>query len=132
LFRAEADKFEHGVRNGDPYLDWTPKGPRDLDKMTHVFAIASFKTGGSQWVILEKTDVDKVKNGLKYKSQIWEEHYAEMAKKTAVRKLCKMLPLSPEMVEVQEFDNLADEERSQGNHKILAHMGVIDADYTPA
>lgn len=41
-------------------------------------------------------------------SQVWAEHYDEMAKKTVVRRLCKHLPSSPELQKAVTLDEKAD------------------------
>ena len=65
-----------------------------------------------QRVFMTRDDVEKVRRGSKgANSGPWRDHWDEMAKKTAVRRLCKMLPLTAEIAEGlqraddQEYDN---------------------------
>lgn len=97
-FGLEA-KFKH-IPLGDP--------TRPIVK---VWAMATFKDGGHQLAVMSKSEVDKVRNMSKAgQFGPWKDHYEEMAKKTAIRRLCKLLPLTPELEEAiaagdkSEFD----------------------------
>lgn len=58
-----------------------------------VYAIAHLRNGITKQVILSKEDVDRIRQLSKSgNSGPWVTHYAEMAKKTAIRRLAKYLP----------------------------------------
>lgn len=125
------DEFDEGVRNGVPYLHYKPVRTgqkRGEDDFQLGFCIALFDDGTPQWTVMEKWEIDAIRDGLKYTSDVWKRHYAEMAKKTTVRRLCKLLPQSPELVRVQESDDAA-EAGAQGNHRVFVEAGVIEASY---
>lgn len=89
--------------------------------MTHVYAVAQLKGGGTQFDIMSMAEVDYVrKTYASDKSDAWANSYDEMAKKTVVRRLFKLLPVSVELA-----DALAHEESDQRNHEIL------DVNHTP-
>lgn len=75
--------------------------------ITHAYAYASIIGGGFQYAVMSKGDIDRIRG----KSDLWNKHYAEMAKKTALRKLFKTLPISAELTQVMAFD----EEKERGD-----------------
>lgn len=85
-------------------------------EITHVWARAKFKEEGVyQFVVMSRAEVDAIrKRSRAGNAGPWVTDYAEMAKKTAVRRLAKMLPLTPEAQEafekadVQEFGAAPD------------------------
>lgn len=71
--------------------DWSG----DRGEMTGVWARAVLKEGGSLCVAMTKADVDKIREASQGRNQApWREHYPEQAKKTAIRRLSKLLPLN--------------------------------------
>lgn len=78
-------------------------------KLRAVYAVARLKDADPVFVVLGKKDVEKVRKASKASDsgpwQSWEE---EMWKKTAIRRLCKYLPLSPEMQRAVAIDEAAD------------------------
>ena len=66
-------------------------------KMLGVYAIARMSAGGSTFEYMSDEEVQKIRNGSPGKnSDAWTKHGSEMARKTVLRRLCKILPLSPE------------------------------------
>ena len=69
----------------------------DRGEMTHVYAVAKFKDGSHHFEVLMKSEVEKIKASSPLANASfspWKSHYNEMAKKTAIRRLAKYLPLS--------------------------------------
>ena len=61
------------------------------------YAYAKFKDGGHNFIVMSKADIDKVKKisrGSESSYSPWVNWYEEMAMKTCLKKLCKLLPLS--------------------------------------
>lgn len=87
-------------------------------EMTHVYAIAWFKAGMTQFVVMSREDVEKIRGGSNgyqmakrfNKSSPWDTHFEEMAKKTAIRRLSKQLPMSPEIRQAIEQDDRREAE----------------------
>lgn len=105
----EGDHFEYedGI---DPILRHRPTAPLSA-KRTHAWAAVKFKDGSFQTAVLRWEEVERVRACSKAgNSGPWAKHTDEMAKKTALRRLCKLLPLTPdvaekiEQVETTEFD----------------------------
>ena len=93
----ENDKYDFR-KGSEPYLKHTPS-LTDRGDAVGVYAIAFFRDGGSQFVILNREEVEKVRStseswknekGRKYSP--WETWTDEMWKKTALKRLFKLLP----------------------------------------
>ena len=106
--------------------------PSDGDRgaLTHVYAVAKLKDGGVQFEVMSKADVDKVRAGSKAKdSGPWSTHYDEMAKKTAIRRLFKYLPVSIEMQRAVTLDEQADAGLMQDHNVVdMQPSGYIEHD----
>lgn len=73
------------------------------------YAVATYKDGTEQSAVLSKEEIDKVRNMSRARNApAWSTHYGEMAKKTAVRRLAKMLPLSHAAVAAIQHDDEAN------------------------
>lgn len=121
-------EFEHGIH---PKFRHKPcASDMSDDKITHAWAIARFKDGGHQLVVMTVAEVDRIR-GMSRAGKFgpWADHYGEMAKKTAVRRLCKYLPLT---VDVEEAISTADRaEVSLDFGDIGGHGVQEDAEPTP-
>lgn len=89
----EGDDFTYAL-GIDHTLRHTPRG--DDDKaITHAYAYAHLKDGGFQFSVLTRIAVDKIRDSSRASSKgPWVTHYPEMAKKSAIKRLCKLLPIS--------------------------------------
>ena len=67
------------------------------------YAVATLRDGTKQLEVMTLADVERIrdaamaKNHQEKPSGPWADHFAEMGRKTVVRRLCKYLPLSPEL-----------------------------------
>jgi len=131
------------VRTGDKFdydygleskLTHKPE-PSSSGKPTHVYAIARYKSGFSQFEVMTIAEVNEIRKRSKAANNgPWTTDYNAMAVKTVVRKLCKMLPLSPEFAQaVRESDevefglaaNTIDvEPLGGGNERLAKTLGV--------
>jgi len=108
------DEFEF-VRGLNPDLHHTPlKGRTDEpkpDTIVGAYAVAELPHGSGvvkQWVWLPKYKIDKVRRASKAPNGPgWTLWYDEMAKKTALKNLCKTLPKSAELARAIEVDDAA-------------------------
>lgn len=66
----------------------------DDSKITHVYAIARLANGERVIEVMSRPQIDRIraKGG-----PTWRDHYAEMARKTVTRRLCKHLPVADEL-----------------------------------
>jgi recombination protein RecT len=72
-------------------VNWQDRGP-----MVGVYALAKYRDGGiAARAVMTKAQVDAIRAGSQNANgPAWSNHYEEMAKKTALRRLAKLLPLS--------------------------------------
>lgn len=92
----KGDKFTYSFGR-DPDLSHTFGDSVEDADITHVWASAKLRDGGFQFVVLRRSEVDKIRRRSRASDNgPWVTDYAEMAKKTALRRLCKMLPLTPD------------------------------------
>lgn len=102
----------------------------DSGELTHVYAVAKYKDGGFNFVVLTREDVEKYrarsaagKNG----SGPWGTDYEAMALKTAIRRLWRWLPRSPEMLRAATADETAPREITTDIADVLA-LDVPESD----
>ena len=92
----------------DPKLTHTPTDG-DPGPVIAVYAVARLRDGGAQFEWLWKREVDAIRASSRSgNSGPWVTHYEEMAKKTALRRLCKLLPTSPELARAVALDEQAE------------------------
>ena len=91
----DGDDFDYAF-GLEPRLEHTPRA--DADKpVTHVYAVIKLKDGGVDFDVMTKTEVDAIRKRSKASgSGPWVTDYAEMAKKTVLRRLLKTAPMSVE------------------------------------
>lgn len=89
--------FSYGVGGAD--FKHVPKAPTDA-KIVGAWALATFKDGGHQFDYMSREEVDAIrKRSRAGNNGPWVSDFAEMAKKTVLRRLCKLLPLTPDVTE---------------------------------
>ena len=100
--------YAHVVRHGDdfryelgltPILEHRPRADIGAT-VTHAYAVCRFKDQAYQLDVMTRAEVDRIRK----RSQAgddgpWVTDFDEMAKKTVLRRLCKLLPLTPEAVD---------------------------------
>lgn len=108
-------ELEYGLT---PKLRHIPLAGPDA-RILHVYALVRFKDGSYQVTAMTEEEVQAVRRRSRaWKSGPWVTDFAEMAKKTVLRRICKLLPLTPEveqqvaLVDRTEFDlgRFADEQ----------------------
>lgn len=88
--------FEYGL---EMRFRHQPKAEVD-QPITHAWALARFRDGGHQLDVMTIRDIEAIRKRSRSSTNgPWVTDFAEMAKKTVVRRLCKYLPLSPEMAD---------------------------------
>lgn len=123
---CQNDKFQY--RYGiDETIEHIPaEGTRG--ELTHVYAVAKLKDGGFQFEVLTRTQIEEIRNGSQgYKTAMrfsrtdtpWISHFSEMAKKTAIRRLFKYLPVSIEIQRAVGLDEAGEEGFSQDNGFVI-------------
>lgn len=80
----------------------------DPGPLKYAYAVARFRDGEKKFVVMNKREVEKVRASSKSgtgKYSPWNAWEEEMWKKTAVRRLCKLLPLSVESARAIGIDD---------------------------
>ncbi len=78
----------------------------DRGEVQAVYAEAVMKSGEKQSAVMTKAEVEAIRNRSRSGNNgPWKTDWSEMAKKTVVRRLSKMLPLSSEIVRHVERDD---------------------------
>lgn len=104
---------------------------RDRGEAVAVYAVAKFRDGSiAARVVMTKAEVD----GIRARSQAsngpaWSENYAEMAKKTALRRLFKLLPMSTTASNAFRLSELHEEMNLPG--RIIEGQVVADEEEAP-
>ena len=112
VYANDVFSYSYGL---DETLEHVPASG-DRGDFTHVYAVAKLKGGGVQFEVMSKSDVLKVKASSKAGSNgPWVSHFDEMAKKTAIRRLFKYLPVSIELTQSVILDEKADAGIDQDN-----------------
>lgn len=89
--------FEKGT---NPFLRHKPVANErhSIQGINHVYAVATMTNGGSTFVVLSVDEVERIRQsyskGSTKTDNPWQTEWAEMAKKTALRRLAKTIPLS--------------------------------------
>lgn len=106
---CDNDFFEH---DRGEVIKHTYDLKTDRGAMYAAYAQITLKDGNTQSAIMSKSEVDGIRSRSKAgKSGPWVSDYNEMAKKTAIRRVSKLVPFSPEVAvivdeaETKEFNS---------------------------
>jgi recombination protein RecT len=104
-----ADRF-HVVLGLNPDLQHEPAWDvEDRGPLRFVYSVAKLKDGGTQFEVMSRMEIEKVRAKSKAGSAgPWVDHFEEMAKKTVIRRLFKYLPVSIEMARAVGLDEQAE------------------------
>lgn len=100
-FDVDYGRVDRPVRHR-PFLDG------DAGPVKFFWARAVLNDGAQQVEVMSRSQVDRIKAGAASKSGPWSNHYDEMGRKTVLRRLCKYLPLSPEMEQAIRWSDAAE------------------------
>lgn len=110
----------------------------DRGEITHFYAIARFRDGGHHWDVMTREEVDTIRdNSQGYRTakrfarnnvinSPWAQHYVEMGKKTAIRRIAKYLPLS-----VQKASAMADAYDAGRHARMDVHGDIVIEEAAP-
>ena len=104
----EGDVFEYEYGT-NAHLVHKPK-LGNTGKVIAAYAIAWLSSGVMQFDVMSRAELDAIHRRSKAGSSgPWVTDEVEMQRKTVVRRLCKYLPLSPELGEALDLENRAEE-----------------------
>lgn len=125
VFEGDEFYYEMGL---NPTLRHVPKMFDDDKgkKVIAVYAVATLHHGIKKFVVLDREKIERAKKSSQT-SKVWDAHYDEMAKKTAVKLLYKLLPQTERMstavsvINEHEGLSLKDERKAQD---VMARFGL--------
>lgn len=122
VYAADAFKVRYGL---DAVLEHVPDfEAEDRGALTFVYAVAKLKDGGTQFEVMSRREVEEIRARSKAKDDgPWKTDYEAMAKKSVLRRLFKLLPVSIELQRAVGLDEQADIGVLQNN------AALIDAEY---
>jgi recombination protein RecT len=75
------------------------------ERPTHFYAVIKYISGGFDFEVMTQADVNLVRARSQGKNnKVWDDYFEEMGKKTVLRKLLKMAPLSTELQKAVGLD----------------------------
>lgn len=85
------------------------------------YAVAVFKDGSKTFIAMSRSEVERIRDNSRgyqstrkfKKESVWDTDFVAMGLKTAIRRLCKYLPKSPELATALALDVVADQGREQ-------------------
>lgn len=114
-----------------------PASQAERGDIIGVYAVAVFKDGTRTFVVMGKDEIDRVRDGSQGYQQAkrydkldrnpWHTHYEEMGQKTAIRRLCKTLPKSPELAQAIALEDMHNAGRAQN----IDIKDALDGGYVP-
>lgn len=100
------DHFRTWIDDAGEHVEYEPAEDQDEGIVRRVFAMATTTEGGVYVEPLSAKDVEKIRNVSKQKDRgPWSDWWEEMAKKSAIRRLAKRLPLSVDLHDLIQRDN---------------------------
>lgn len=104
-------------------VNWQDRGP-----MVMVYALAKYRDGGiAARVVMTKEQVDAIRGrSQNANGPAWTDNYEEMAKKTALRRLAKLLPLSTTASNAFRLSELQEELGRAG--RVIEGQVISDED----
>lgn len=111
---------EHKIEH---HVDYT-KGLKGRGEIIAVYAVAHFHNGGKAFEIMSAEEVEEIRKAAPSgNSPAWRNHWGEMAKKTALRRLAKWLPQS-----VQRYTQMEEHFEATGEVSHLSDNMYIEAE----
>lgn len=115
-FQMGTDRFIHHVPQGADMGD---------ESITHAYAICWTPSGELYtFDVMFREEIDKIRARSRATTGPWQTDFAAMAKKTVIRRLCKLLPVSVELQAAIQHDELNEAGVSQQNAAVFDSLGV--------
>lgn len=95
----KGDKFEEAVFNGVQSVSFQPE-PFNDGEILGAFAVCLYQDGSMIYDVMSKADIENTRQTYSAKnSPAWNNTWGEMAKKTVLRRLCKLITLDFDSIE---------------------------------
>ncbi len=104
----EKDDFDYSY-GASPTLVHKPSMESEPGDVIAAYAVATLRNGAVQFEVMSRAQIDAIRARSRAADDgPWVTDFAEMARKTPMRNLCKYLPSSPELATAVSLDELAD------------------------
>jgi recombination protein RecT len=101
-----SDRFSYTLGD-DERIEHVPNMDGARGDVVYAYAIATLDDGSKIRRVVPRWEIDKAR-ALGARNGPWVQHYDEMARKTAVRRLYKMLPKSAEMAAASQIEDASE------------------------
>lgn len=89
----EGDTLKHGIKDGEPFLDFVPKELND-GRIVGAFAFVLYQDGGINYDVMTLKELENTRRQSKASnSPAWRNFTGEMYRKTVLHRLCKHIEL---------------------------------------
>jgi recombination protein RecT len=114
----EGEEFDHWIDENGEHIKHKPQND-ETKKIVKVYAMATTKAGGTFIAVMTMAEVEKHEKSSRAKRSDapWKTWREEMIKKTAIKRLAKLLPKSAELeayLEAEEAEELGIERPPAG------------------
>ncbi len=128
VYEKDEFEFEYGINEK---LRHVPKFDGDRGRRICVYAIAHFKDGGHMYVVLPPETVQKIRRKSRTPNYgPWVDWEDEMWVKTALKRLSKYAPLSPELMRKLELDETTKTEIKEDMSEVPDETEWIEVEAT--
>lgn len=102
---CEKDEFQYEL-GASKRINFHRPATSDRGKFACVYAVAIFPDGSYDFEVLSPDQIESAKkrSATSGADTPWQTDFEEMAKKTAIRKLCKRLPMDDKAADAMELD----------------------------
>lgn len=125
------DKYRYWIDENGEHIEYEPSEDADHNHVRHVFAMAITKDGGTYIEPMTAKEIERVRQASRAKDKgPWVDWWDEMARKTAIRRLSKRLPMSSDLDDlVRRDDELYDfEGQRQSTGELARDLFPVVAD----
>lgn len=108
VYEFDTFNYSYGL---NPTLEHIPSRAAGRGAVVAAYAVARYRDGRCKFIVTEKQDLEIARSHSQSKNSEyspWGKFYAEMAMKTAVKRLAKMIPTLIEMRRANEIDDQAE------------------------
>ncbi len=132
----ESDQFDFAMGT-DPFVThrWGPEERKDstMEGITHFYAVAFYADGTKQFEVMTLEQVGGIMDRAKASRGPWQTDPVQMGRKTVVRRLCNLLPLSPDLETALRLEAEMDNNVPQTAEFELVDVppGAIETTATP-